>query len=132
MVPSSRLRPRRPDQAGFTLAEVLVAVAVLAIALAAVMRVTAQTAGTAADIRDRMQGLWVAEDRLALQQMRRDYPPPDTKSGDTDWFGRKWYWTDKIQTTQVEGIRRIEIEIRAQEKGPVLGHVVGLLRSPAP
>lgn len=127
---SSRLRPRRPDQAGFTLAEVLVAVAVLAIALAAVMRVTAQSAGTAADIRDRMQGLWVAEDRLALQQMRRDYPPPDTRRGDTDWFGRTWYWTDKIQTTQVEGIRRIEIEIRAHEKGPVLGHVVGLLREP--
>jgi general secretion pathway protein I len=127
---SSQLRPSHPEQTGFTLAEVLVAVAVLAIALAAVMRVTAQSAGTASEVRDRMQGLWVAEDRLALQQMRHDYPPPDTKSGDTDWFGRKWYWTDKIQTTQVVGIRRIEIEIRADEKGTVFGHVVGLLREP--
>jgi general secretion pathway protein I len=132
MASSGRLRPRRPEQAGFTLAEVLVAVAVLAIALAAVMRVTAQSAGTAADIRDRMQGLWVAEDRLALKQMRHVFPPPDTTSGDTEWFGRRWYWTDKIQTTQIESIRRIEIEIRAKEKGPVLGHVVGLLRTPAP
>jgi general secretion pathway protein I len=130
MALSSRSHRNKPEQAGFTLAEVLVAVAVLAIALGAVMRVTAQSAGTAADVRDRLQGLWVAEDRLALMQMRRDFPPPDTDDGDTEWFGRKWYWTDKIQTTAVGGIRRIEIEIRAEEKGPVLGHVVGLLREP--
>lgn len=115
---------------GFTLAEVLVAVAVLAIALTAVMRVTAQSAGTAADVRDRVQGLWVAEDRLALKQMRRDFPPPDTRQGETEWFGRDWRWTDKVQTTLVGGVRRIEIEVRATEKGPVLGHLVGLLREP--
>jgi general secretion pathway protein I len=120
----------RPAQGGFTLAEVLVALAVLAIALAAVLGVTSQSVKTTISLRDRTQAMWLAQDRLTLHQLQHDWPPPDTTSGETEASGRKWYWQEQVATTPQTDIRRVEISIRADEKKEVLGHLVGYLRRP--
>ena len=52
-------------QRGFTLLETLVALAILAIALTAAFRALGVTAQSAAELRERMLGDWVAENRLA-------------------------------------------------------------------
>ena len=50
--------------AGFTLIEMLVAVAVLAIAMAAILGGMARYADNAGHLRERTLGLWVAHNRL--------------------------------------------------------------------
>ncbi|MEW6330100.1 MAG: type II secretion system minor pseudopilin GspI [Pseudomonadota bacterium] len=122
--------PRR--QRGFTLVEVLVALAVLAIALTAVMRTMAQAIDATATLRERHVALWVAQNRLAEHQMRRDWPAADTKDGDAELGGEKWFWREQVSTTPEATIRRIEITIRRQAGSEdTQARLVGYLRNPA-
>ena len=122
----------RPRPRGFTLVEVLVALAVLAIALAAVMRAMAQAIDTTATLREHEVALWVAQNRLVQYEMSQDWPSVDTTDGDADMGGRKWYWREQVSTTPEPKIRRIEITIReTADSKETVAKLVGYLRNAA-
>jgi general secretion pathway protein I len=118
-------------QAGFTLAEVLVALAVLAIALGAIMGVMTQAARTSIALADRTQALWVATDRLTLQQLEHDFPAPDTTTGIDEMGGREWHWRMDVRTTPQAEIRSVTVEVRLADDREALAHVAGYLRKQA-
>ena len=116
---------------GFTLMEVLVALAVLAIALAAIMRTMAQAIDTTAALRERGVALWVAQNRLAVRQMRQDWPATDTIDGESEMGGEKWFWREQVSTTPEPKIRRIEITVRRlPDNRETLATLVGYLLKP--
>lgn len=120
---------RTPDR-GFTLVEVLVALAVLAIALAAIMRSLGQAIDTTATLRDRNMAMWVAQNRLAEHDMRRDWPAVDTIDGDTEMGGERWFWREQVSTTPEAEIRRIEITVRrVPDDTHTAARLVGYLRN---
>jgi general secretion pathway protein I len=122
----------RPETRGFTLVEILIALAVLAIALAAAMRNINQSIDTTTALRDRAVALWIAENRLAMHELNRDWPTADTTDGETTMGGRSWRWREQVIATPDADMKRIEIEIRgADGKDPALAHLVGFLRKPA-
>ena len=128
---SSRALPMRVERCrGFTLLEVLIALAILAVALTAVIRAVAQSIDLSAGLRDRTLALWVAQDRLAKHQIQKDWPPVDNTDGTQEMADRQWQWTEKVSATDVAEIRRIDIEIRAVKDGHVLGKLTGFLRRP--
>lgn len=115
---------------GFTLVEVLVALAVLSIALTAVMRTMGQAIGATATLREHSVALWVAQNRLALHRMSRAWPSADTTDGDSEFNGEKWFWREQVSTTPEPGIRRIEITIRRQKDSQnTQARLVGYLRN---
>ncbi|MFQ5754645.1 MAG: type II secretion system minor pseudopilin GspI [Acidiferrobacterales bacterium] len=118
----------RRDNAGFLLIEVLVALAILSIALAAVSYAISQSIDTTAALRDRAIAMWVAQDRIALHRMRREWPATKTTSGTRELAGRTWNWEEKIATTPVAQLRRIEVEVLSDDKSDVLARLVGFVR----
>jgi general secretion pathway protein I len=115
---------------GFTLVEVLVALAVLAIALTAVMRALGQAIDATATLRERHVALWVAQNRLAQHQMGRDWPAAETTDGEAEIAGEKWFWREQVSTTPEASIRRIEITIRRQaDSQDMQARLVGYLRN---
>ena len=103
---------RRPASAGgFTLVEILVALAVLAIALTAAAHALGNAADTTAALRERMLARWVAEDKLAELELRREWPALDTKEGDAEMGGRKFHWIQDTGVTPVTRMRRVEVSV---------------------
>jgi general secretion pathway protein I len=104
--------PRHPCRVcGFTLIEILVALAVLAIALAAAVRALGVSIDGAAALRDRTLAQWVAEDRLATHEINHDWPALDTAEGDAEMGGRKFHWREQVAATPVARLRRIEVSV---------------------
>ena len=97
---------------GFSLIEVMVAVAIVAIGMFAVFKVIGDTTGNIGLLRDKSMAEWIADNRIAEMRLSGEYPSVDRTEGDLDYAGRKWHWVATVSQTQVDGLRRIDIEVR--------------------
>ncbi len=107
-----------PDrEGGFTLIEMLVALAVFSLAALALLRLEGATvAGTA-----RLQGQAVAQivaRNLAVEVLTDPTPPAfGREAGRTANGGRSWTWTRTVERSPEPRIQQIRIEVRG-ETGP--------------
>jgi general secretion pathway protein I len=100
---------------GFTLIEVLVALAIVAIGMAAVLGALTSSANTSAYMRDKTFAQWVALNQIALLRLSGQMTPTGNSDGDTDFAGRKWHWRREVTATQVPGVVRIDVKVRPAE-----------------
>ena len=98
-------------QTGFTLIEVLVALAVVAVALAATLFSASQSAASAAQFRDLTLGNVVARNTAIEFQLREDWPKTGNSDGDVDLGGGEWRWEAEVIETADENIRRANIQV---------------------
>ena len=91
-------RRRRPG-AGFTLLEILVALAVIAIALAAIVGETSQRISSAARLTDRTLAHWVAMNQITTAQLSTAWPAVGNTNDSVEMAGREWFWTLKVSST---------------------------------
>jgi len=96
---------------GFTLLEVLVAIAMLAIVMGAVFKVSAMAAESAERDRAGVMGLWVAQNRLAELRMFSEWPSVGEYQGESGQGGVKLYWKETVNSTSNEKFRRVEVEV---------------------
>jgi general secretion pathway protein I len=97
---------------GFTLLEVLVAMAIVAIGMAAVLGTLTASADTVSYLRDKTFANWVALNQIAMLRLKGQAPQPGKSDGDIDYAGRKWHWRQEITALQLPGMLRIEVSVR--------------------
>ena len=112
---------------GFTLIEVLVALAILAIALAAASRASAMMADSSAELRNRLLAGWVAQNRLAELQARRAWPSAGTHEGEVEQAGLKLTWHETVSATPNQAFSRIEISVSEHGHDHTLARLTGYL-----
>jgi len=107
---------------GFTLLEVLIALALLAILMAGLIKITA----------DNTKNLWYLENKTIAAtiaanhavQLRLDKEKPETQDGWDTMAGRRWYWQIKRDVFQAMGggvwSYRIEVFLEG-DKSPYAG-----------
>ena len=113
----------RPSSSGFTLIEVLVALVIVAIGMAAVLGALSSSANTVSYLRDKMLSEWVglnqiANVRLQVQQhvqQQQQVPATGNTTGDLEYAGRKWHWRQEVTALQVKGMVRIDVKVRPEE-----------------
>jgi general secretion pathway protein I len=120
------------SQRGFTLLEVMVALAVVAIALAALVKGGSQSAVTAAHLRDKSFAHWVAMNRVAELSLQPQWPATGESRSDEEMAKRRWYALAKISATDDADVRRLEVEVRGSEEkdDAVLARVTAFLPRP--
>src|SRR6185369_1612092 len=103
--------PRWPhaSRAGFTLVEVLVALAIVAVALIAALRVAGQGANDAVELRARLFAGWVAQNRLAEHRARGDWLPTGIQNGTQRQGGIEFAWREEVIPTPNPAFRRVDI-----------------------
>ena len=122
------MRQQRAAAAGFTLVEVLVALMVVAIGLAALMVAVSGTARTSGMLRDKTIAEWIALNRLAEVRLSLTKYGQNTDTGELDFANRKWHYDTRYFDTSVNSMKRVVVRVYAGDsktKGNPLVETVG-------
>lgn len=117
---------RTPGRAnGFTLIEVLVALAVVAVALGAGLRAAAVATDNTLALRERTLARWVAENELSRIRVLPELPSIGQGDGETEQGGERFVWQASVESTPNPNFRRIVLRVRRQESTFILAEVQG-------
>jgi general secretion pathway protein I len=113
--------------AGFTLLEVLVALAIVAVALTAAVRATGVSIDSSTQVKEHLLASWVAQNRLAELTARHAFPALGSSSGSAQQAGRNFTWEEIVSATPNPDFHRVEIQVRAVGGANVAASIVGYL-----
>ncbi len=109
------MRAVRSSRGGFTLIEVLVALAIVAIGMTALMSALTSSANTTVFMRDKTLAEWVALNQIEAVRLALQRPTKGETDGDAEMAGRKWKWHQEIMETEVKGIMRVDVSAKPSE-----------------
>ena len=113
---------------GFTLLEVMLAMAVFAIAGVALLGVAGNSFRNLGQLENKMLANWVASNQLVTANLQTTWPPKNNKKGKVTMAGRKWLWQQKVAKTTDKAMRAITIDVRVNnEKTPILASLTTYL-----
>lgn len=115
-------------RAGFTLIEVLVALAIVSIALMSALRAAGQGTNNVGELRSRLLAGWVAENLLAEHRARRDWLPLGMQRGTGREGGLDFAWREEVIATPNPAFRRLDVRVFATaEESHSLAHLTGFV-----
>ncbi len=118
---------------GFTLIEILVALAIIAVALTAGMRSLAQSADSATALKARTLALWVAQNRLAAAQAASPWPGLGNYRGNATQAGATFLWREDVTSTPNPAFRKIDIAVMEPDRADYpIAHLVGFIGNAQP
>lgn len=98
---------------GFTLLEVLIALVVLGVSLAALIHAASVSTRDFAGMRERTLAGWIAANVLTETRLKSNNPAPGRSDGRLRYAGRDWAWTLDVEPTTEEGISRLDVQVYA-------------------
>lgn len=103
---------------GFTLVEVLVALVIVAVGMAAVLGAMSATADNTRYLRDKTLAQWVGLNRIAEVRLTGRVPAEGKTKGESEMAGRKWRWEQEVLETEVPGMVRIDVKVQSPDAPP--------------
>lgn len=125
--------PRRVQNSrrGFTLVEVLVALAIVSIALLAALRAAGLGTASAGELRSRLLAGWVAENLLSEQRAMGAWLPLGIQHGTASQGGFTFAWREEVIATPNPAFRRVDILVyAAPEESRPLARLTGFVVQP--
>lgn len=121
---------RRAACAGFTLVEVLVALAIAALGLAAVSASINQMLDLSDVMRKRTYASWIAQNQIAEMRLANLEPKVAENEGDVEYAGFLWRWRSAVSETGVENLFRVDVEVRLDGSDNLVRKVSGFVGQP--
>ena len=129
-IPTNRksARERACRSRGFTLVEVLVALMVVAIGLAALMIAVSGTARTSGYLRDKTLAQWIALNRLTEVRLTVNKLGQNTDTGELEFANRTWHYDTRYFDTSIASMKRVVVRVwlgDANTKGNPVAESIG-------
>ncbi|MCE3045014.1 GspI family T2SS minor pseudopilin variant LspI [Legionella sp. 16cNR16C] len=119
-----KLKVRKTVQA-FTLIEVLLALAVIAIALTALVKATAQDVAHTQRLKEKMITQWISTQGAAMVQLGLlSVTTTQEVTQITTMFGQRWYWRVKLVQTPIKSLQQLIITTSKNQAGPFTDPVI--------
>lgn len=96
---------------GFTLIEVMVALAIIGVTMGAFLKAAGQNASNTGYLRDKTLAHWVAMNKMTEYHVLEQWPNVSRSNGVVTMAQRDWKWTVKITQTPDKDMRRIDIDV---------------------
>lgn len=117
---------------GFTLIEVMIALAIFAIVSTTLIKNATQTVSQSRVIQERTMAQWIAESEMQTLRLRprtsENFPSQGTNLSSLTMGGREWQVEVDVRTTENELIRRVEISVfDEQDLDTTLANLSGFL-----
>ena len=115
---------------GFTLVEVLVALMIVAMGLAALMTAVSGTARTSGYLRDKTLAQWMALNRLTEVRLNLNKFAQSTDTGELNFANRTWHYDTRYFDTSIASMKRVVVRVYAGDaktKGNPLAESTGFL-----
>ncbi|MBI1195618.1 MAG: type II secretion system protein GspI [Gammaproteobacteria bacterium] len=122
----------RHRNAGFTLLEIMVALAVLAIAMAAIVAESSQHIKNLTRLREHTIAHWIAMNRIAELQLQPTWPSTGQASGTVEMAKGTWRWESRVTDTEDDAVRRLDVTVQKDlnRKDDQLEHLIAYLGRP--
>lgn len=104
----------RKSASGFTLVEVLVAVAIVAMAVTGILIAMMRQIDGTAYLRDKLFASYVAQNQMELALLantQSNQLPTDAVAGVEEMVGRKWYWRAQPKPVAQPGVTQLVITV---------------------
>ena len=107
---------------GFTLIEVLIALAILSIAMTAIIKATSQNIKDTYYLQQKTIAHWVATDVIysARAGMIKLPKEPDSLTEETDMLGQSWNWKASLVPTTNPKIQEIKVSVFNRTESPLV------------
>ena len=102
-------------QAGFTLVELLLALAIFAYSASAILNVVGTSSNNLSEIEQITFASWVANDQLIELQNSQVWPPKNKAKGEQELAGRKWYWQQIVVETEDKSLRSVTMNVSTEK-----------------
>lgn len=103
-------------QAGMTLFEVLVALAVFATAAVALVQAGSAHLNSLSYLEQKTFANWVASDRQAQVTLAKEWPKMGKSSGETEMAGNTWFWRQEVLETTDAQFRGVRVDVFENDK----------------
>lgn len=108
--------PHRRIERGFTLIEVLVALAVIAIGLVAVLAVAARSGRVDFELQQRTFAAWVASNQMERMRLATSWPGIGSSDGKITLADQHWHWKATVEKTEDPDLRRVTLSVAPEDK----------------
>ncbi len=120
----------RKPQAGFTLIEVMVALAIVALSLSAVVASVSQMVQAASAIQERTYASWIAQNKISEIRLSNVMPEVSETDDQVTFASVEWALRTTISETGVENLYRVDVAVSYASNEQVIRTVTGFIGEP--